>query len=125
MLQPLFGIAVLIGLAYALSTKRQAVRWRPVMVGLAMQWVLAFLVLKTDFGAVFFHGAQRFFRGLIDMSKEAGRTVLGDSALGLTEEPAVFGAIVLVTVIFFSSMFSVLHHVGIVRVIVGGMARMR
>ena len=123
MFQPLFGIAVLIALAYALSTKRKAVRWRPVFVGLGLQWTLAFLVLKTNFGLMFFDGAQRFFRGLIDMSKEAGRTVLGDTALGFDEQPAVFGAIVLVTVIFFSSTFSVLHHVGIVRLIVGSMAR--
>jgi len=123
MLQPLFGIAVLIALAFALSTNRRAVRWRPVAVGLVLQWALAFLVLKTSAGLVFFDGAQRFFRGLIDMSKEAGRTVLGDTVLGFDDQPAVFGAIVLVTVIFFSSTFSVLHHVGIVRLLVGGMAR--
>lgn len=123
MLQPLFGIAVLIALAYALSTNRRAVRWRPVAVGLLLQWILAFLVLKTNAGLWFFDGAQMFFRGLIDMSKEAGRTVLGDNVLGFDEQPAVFGAIIIVTVIFFSSTFSVLHHVGVVRLIVGRMAR--
>ena len=123
MLQPLFGIAVLLALAFALSTNRRAVRWRPVAVGLILQWLLAFLVLKTSAGLVFFDGAQRFFRGLIDMSKEAGRTVLGDTVLGFDDQPAVFGAVVLVTVIFFSSTFSVLHHVGMVRLLVGGMAR--
>ena len=123
MLQPLFGIAVLLALAFALSTNRRAVRWRPVAVGLILQWLLAFLVFKTSAGLVFFDGAQRFFRGLIDMSKEAGRTVLGDTVLGFDDQPAVFGAVVLVTVIFFSSTFSVLHHVGMVRLLVGGMAR--
>ena len=123
MLQPLFGIAVLLALAFALSTNRRAVRWRPVAVGLILQWLLAFLVLKISAGLVFFDGAQRFFRGLIDMSKEAGRTVLGDTVLGFDDQPAVFGAVVLVTVIFFSSTFSVLHHVGMVRLLVGGMAR--
>jgi CNT family concentrative nucleoside transporter len=123
MLQPLFGIAVLIALAFALSTNRRAVRWRPVAVGLLLQWVLAFLVLKTNAGSWFFNGAQAFFRGLIDMSKEAGRTVLGDHVLGFDDQPAVFGAIIIVTVIFFSSTFSVLHHVGMVRLLVGRMAR--
>jgi CNT family concentrative nucleoside transporter len=123
MLQPLFGIAVLIALAFALSTNRRAVRWRPVVVGLLLQWVLAFLVLKTSAGSWFFDGAQKFFRGLIDISKEAGRSVLGDNVLGFDDQPAVFGAIIIVTVIFFSSTFSVLHHVGIVRLIVGRMAR--
>jgi CNT family concentrative nucleoside transporter len=49
--------------------------------------------------------------------------VLGDNVLGFDDQPAVFGAIIIVTVIFFSSTFSVLHHVGIVRLIVGRMAR--
>lgn len=122
-LQPLFGIAVLLGLAWAISDARRKVRWRTVGVGLAMQWVLAFVVLKTSFGRWFFDGAQAFFRGLIDISKEAGRNVLGESSLGLDGSPALLGAVVLVTVIFFSATFALLHHVGIVRLIVGGMAR--
>lgn len=124
MLQPLLGIGVLVALAFALSLDRKSVRWRTVLIGLLLQWALAFLVLKTALGTAFFDGAQRFFRGLIDISKEAGRGVLGDSTLGFDGEPAVFGAVVLVTVIFFSSTFSLLHHIGFVRLLVGRMAWM-
>jgi len=122
-LQPLLGIAVLLGLAWAMSDARRQIRWRTVAVGLGLQWLMAFLVLRTGFGRWFFDGAQSFFRGLIDISKEAGRNILGPSALGLDGSPALLGAVVLVTVIFFSSTFALLHHVGVVRLIVGGMAR--
>jgi CNT family concentrative nucleoside transporter len=122
-LQPLLGIAVLLGLAWAISDARRQVRWRTVAVGLGLQWALAFLVLKTGFGRWFFDGAQRFFRGLIDLSKEAGRDILGEGPLGLDGSPALLGAVVIVTVIFFSASFALLHHLGVVRLIVGGMAR--
>ena len=42
-LQPLLGIAALIGFGWLISTDRRAVRWRPVFAGLALQWLLALL----------------------------------------------------------------------------------
>ncbi|MFK5956124.1 MAG: nucleoside transporter C-terminal domain-containing protein, partial [Planctomycetota bacterium] len=122
-LQPLFGILVLIGLAFALSEARKSIRWRTLAVGLALQMLLAFLVLKTVAGKWFFQGSQSFFNGLINIAKQAGRGVLGDHVLGFGEEPAVLGAVVLVTVVFFSSVFAVMHHLGLVRLIVGFMAK--
>lgn len=122
-LQPLLGIVVLVCLAVALSERRKAIRWRILGVGFLLQLGLAFLVLRTTFGKWFFEGAQAFFQGLISIAKEAGRGVLGDGPLGFAEQPAVLGAVVLVTVIFFSSTFALLHHVGIVRLIVGVMAK--
>jgi len=85
--------------------------------------LLAFLVLKTVAGKWFFQGSQSFFNGLINIAKQAGRGVLGDHVLGFGEEPAVLGAVVLVTVVFFSSVFAVMHHLGLVRLIVGFMAK--
>lgn len=123
LLQPLVGILVLIGLAYAMSDSRRSIRWRTLAVGFGLQLTLAFLVLRTAAGEWFFRGAQSFFQGLIEIAKEAGRNVLGDGPLGFAEGPAVLGAIVLVTVVFFSSVFALLHHIGVVRLIVGGMAR--
>ena len=99
LLQPLVGILVLIGLAYAMSDSRRSIRWRTLAVGFGLQLTLAFLVLRTAAGEWFFRGAQSFFQGLIEIAKEAGRNVLGDGPLGFAEGPAVLGAIVLVTVV--------------------------
>lgn len=122
-LQPIFGTLVLIGIAFAISESRKSVRWRTLVVGLGLQMLLAFLVLKTAAGKWFFQGAQSFFNGLITIAKEAGRGVIGDGPLGFDEEPAVLGAVVLVTVVFFSSVFAFMHHLGLVRLIVGVMAK--
>ena len=122
-MQSLFGILCLLGLAYLLSNSRKSINWRTVISGLALQWVLAFIVLKTSFGALFFDGAQKFVRGLIDIAKVAGKDIFGEATLGLDGGHAVFGAIVIVTVVFFSAMFTLLHHLGFVKILVGSMSK--
>ena len=88
-MQSLFGILCLLGLAYLLSNSRKSINWRTVISGLALQWALAFIVLKTSFGALFFDGAQKFVRGLIDIAKVAGKDIFGESTLGLDGGHAV------------------------------------
>ena len=46
----LLGLITFIGLAYALSTDRRAIRWRTVAWGLGLQIVFAFLVIKWTYG---------------------------------------------------------------------------
>ncbi len=123
-LQPLLGLPVLVALAWMLSTDRGAVRWRPLLGGLVLQFLLALVVLRTRAGEVFFDGAQHFFLALIDFAKNGSRSIFGDAALGFGDGPPLLAVLVVVTVVFFSSLFAVLHHLGIVRWIVGGMARL-
>ena len=46
----LLGLIVFLGLAYAFSTDRRAIRWRTVAWGLGLQIVFAFLVIKWNAG---------------------------------------------------------------------------
>ena len=48
-MQALLGIAALVGFAWALSESRREVRWRMVGVGLVLQLVLAFVLLRVPF----------------------------------------------------------------------------
>ena len=122
-MQSLFGILCLIALGWLMSVDRAKIQWSIVFKGVALQWVLAFLILKTSFGGIFFDGAQAFVSTLINIAKAAGKGVLGESALGLDGSPAILGAVVIVTVVFFSAMFAMFQHIGLVRLLVGGMAR--
>ena len=122
-LQSLLGIIVLIGFGWLISVDRKQVRWRPVFMGLLLQWILALLVLKTPFGEAFFDGAQRLFKGLINVAKEGAKEVVGPNGIGLDGNAPILAMLILVTVIFFSSLFSILHHLGVVRLVVGGMAK--
>lgn len=51
------GLITFIGLAYAFSRNNKAVKWRPVIWGVALQIVLAaVIVLRTSFGFRSFPG---------------------------------------------------------------------
>ena len=76
-LQPVLGIVALLGLGWLMSVDRRAVRWRPVLVGLALQWALALVILRTPVGPRFFDAAQTLFRNLIDLAKQGAKDVVG------------------------------------------------
>src|SRR4028119_878779 len=49
----LLGLAVILGVAFLVSSNRKAIQPRVLMWGLALQFSFAFLVLKTGFGGLF------------------------------------------------------------------------
>ena len=49
-LQPIFGAAVILAIAYACSTNRRAIYWPTVAWGVGLQVVFAIIVLKTSVG---------------------------------------------------------------------------
>src|SRR5262245_60261674 len=56
-IQPIGGLAVILAIAYCLSSARRAIDYRTVGWGLALQFAFAIIVLKTDLGRVVFQGA--------------------------------------------------------------------
>ena len=44
------GILIFIGISYAFSVNRRAVRWRIVAWGLGLEFALALVILKTPWG---------------------------------------------------------------------------
>ena len=117
----LLGLAVLLGVAYTLSTNRRAIRWRTVLWGLSLQVLFAFLVLKWDFG-------QRVLRlGAGGVTSLLGHSVDGSSMVfGKLGDPSsplqVLAFAVLPTIIFVSALFAALYHLGIMQWVIRGFA---
>ncbi len=126
----LLGLALLFGVAWLASTNRRAVRWRPVAVAFALQVAIALLVLRTPFGAAFFGLVNELAVAFIS-SADAGIDFLFGSwperVLGPQGEPIrlpyVFAVRVLPVLIFMSSVFQVLYHLGVLQRVVDWMAR--
>ncbi|MGB7329075.1 MAG: nucleoside transporter C-terminal domain-containing protein [Rubripirellula sp.] len=114
------GLFVFIFFAWVISTDRKRFPVRVVVGGLALQLVLAFLVLKTETGRNVFVKIGEAFEKVMD-TVAAGSGFLfsarGDETLLTT---FAFG--VLPTVIFFSSLMSILYHIGIMQRLVWVMA---
>src|SRR5689334_20430790 len=51
-LRGVFGIVLILGLAWAISTNRRAISGRVLFWGLTLQWAFALLVLRVPAGAV-------------------------------------------------------------------------
>ncbi len=115
------GLAVLIAITWAFSNNRGRVDWRLVATGLALQLLIAGLVLLTPWGASVFDALSSGFVRLLGFTTEGARFIFGDFT-----DPAKFGFVfafqVLPTIIFFASLMSVLYHLGVMQKIVQGMA---
>ncbi|MFZ5952318.1 MAG: NupC/NupG family nucleoside CNT transporter [Candidatus Rifleibacteriota bacterium] len=134
----LIGIPIQIGICYLLSTNRRKVDWKLVGWGLGLQFVFAFLILKTSVGEIFFNylndavvrllsftkdGASFVFGGLINFTVPV--TIEGPlppdapAALANLKMVAHTGAFfafqVLPTIIFFSAFMAILYHMGIMQ----------
>ena len=134
-LNGLFGLAVLVGIAYVFSADRRAVNWRLVLSGFLLQFLFAILILKGDelgalFGPLgwlkqFFAIVSEGFVKVLAFTTEGAKFVFGNLAIGPPAEGNLgffFAFQVLPTIIFFASLMSVLYYLGVMQRIVQGMA---
>ena len=117
----LVGLAVIVGVAYAVSTHRREIKLRVLAWGMALQFGFAVLVLRTDFGKVF-QAVGAGVNAMLEFAEVGSQFLFGP--LGAKSGPfgVVFAMQVLPIVIFIASFFSVLYYLGIMQVIVRGMA---
>lgn len=117
----LFGLSVLMLIAWLFSSDRRSVNWHTIVAGLALQIVFALLVLKTDWGQQLFGSIGKFFVVLIEFTDQGSQFVFGE-LVNTNNFGVIFAFKVLPTIIFFSSLMAVLYHLGVMQKIVSGMA---
>ncbi|MCX6598809.1 MAG: NupC/NupG family nucleoside CNT transporter [Acidobacteria bacterium] len=118
----LLGLLAIVGAAYAFSTDRRAIRPTVVMWGLGLQFLFAFLVLKTGFGQIF-QAASAGVNALLRYAEE-GSVFLFGPILGKDSQQfgVVFAFQVLPIIIFIAAFFAVLYYFGVMQLIIKGMA---
>lgn len=131
-LMGLVGIATMLGIAYALSHDRKRINWRMVAAGVALQIALGMLVLWTVPGQWLFTFANTVITGLLSFQEKGARFVFGNlvqnevplagGATGVAQTGAFFAFSVLPTIIFFSSLMTVLYYLGVMQLVVQGIA---
>ncbi len=116
------GILAVLLAAWLGSTDRKHIRWRTVAWGLGLQVTFAFLVLRFDYG----QRAMTWAGGVVNAmlaSTVAGTKVLF-GPLGVPGGPmgSIFAFQVLPTIIFISAFFALLYHIGVMQILIRGMA---
>ena len=115
------GLVCILALCFLLSTHKKAIKPKVVLWGLSLQFAFAFLVLKTSFGKVF-DAASAGVNAMLHFSEAGSRFVFGD-ALGSNQQfGVIFAFQVLPIVIFIASFFSILYYLGVMQLLVKGMA---
>lgn len=109
----LFGLVVFVGLCYVFSVDRRAVKWPPVLWGIALQLVFGILILKTTPGLAVFKFWGDLVTQFLNFSDAGAKFLFGDN---FADHFIAFK--VLPTIIFFSSFISLLYHYGILQRVV-------
>ncbi|MBK9390608.1 MAG: NupC/NupG family nucleoside CNT transporter [Bacteroidetes bacterium] len=125
----IFGIIIILGLAYLWSNNRKRINYRLVITGLLLQVVLAVFILKIPLGQEIFFWLGKAINKLLDFSKEGGLFVFGDLTRVTEILPAgivksgVFLFILLPTIIFVCVLVAMAYHVGLMQRVIAVLAR--
>ncbi len=134
-LRGVFGIALLLGIAFLFSNNKKKINWRLVIMGLAIQFTIAVFIIKGEAMAQFFaplgwpielfRFVSKFFVLVLNFTSEGAQFVFGPLGIGPGNEGSMgmfFAFQVLPVIIFFASLMSVLYYLGIMQKIVQAMA---
>ena len=118
----ILGILAVLLAAYLGSTNRRQIRWRTVIWGLGLQFCFAFLVLRFDYGQRAMTWAGGVVNAMLASTAAGTKVLFGALGTPNTSLGSIFAFQVLPTIIFISAFFAVLYHIGLMQIIIRGMA---
>ncbi|MDH3653511.1 MAG: NupC/NupG family nucleoside CNT transporter [Myxococcales bacterium] len=105
------GLFALVGIAWLFSRHRESVPWRVIGWGIGLQVSFGVLVMKTDLGLRLFSILNDLVLALLGFTAEGTEFIFGDFA----SEKFTIAINVLPTLIFFSSLMTILYYLGIMQ----------
>ncbi|MBY4597822.1 NupC/NupG family nucleoside CNT transporter [bacterium BD-1] len=117
----LFGLSVLIGIAWLFSNNKGAVDWRLVLTGITLQIGFAALVLLVPGGREVFDWLGHGFVKILEFVSAGSNFIFG-SLMDTSKFGFIFAFQVLPTIIFFAALMGVMYHLGVMQAIVRAMA---
>ncbi len=118
----LLGLLVILGIAVLLSIDRKHFPWRIVAWGIALQVILAFVVLRTGPGRFVFDGARKAFELVLEFSAQGAQFVWGPLG-NVGEMGFIFAIQISATIILVSAVTALLYHIGLMQLIVYVLAK--
>ena len=139
----LLGVFVFVFCAWLLSENRKKIAWRTVAWGIGLQFIFGVIVLHPSMQQYFFSAVSKGVEQLLSFSEEGAKFVFGtmeahqvtmvNPVTNEGESQTFMGTvapsfkniafwIIFPTIIFFSSLMSILYHLGVMQRIVSGIA---
>ena len=110
----IFGVFVVLGIAFLFSNGKKSINYRTIFVGLAIQVTFAFIVLKWSAGRAGLKWFSEKVQNVIDYAGDGVSFLFGPIA-DAKGFGFVFAFQVLTIIIFFSALISVLYYLGIMQ----------
>ena len=124
----LIGIFTIFLIAYIASYDRKKIKWRPVIVGFALQFLLAFLTMRTEVGTFVLLKMSGAANEVIAQANEGIKFLFGGMYTPESNIVFVMAFNVLPIIIFFSSLIALLYHIGVMQLFIkylgGGFAKL-
>ena len=117
------GIVAILLFAFLFSTNRKAIRVRTILVGLALQFIFAVLVLRVSYGVRFMTAAGDAVDRLLSYSFAGSQFLFGDLGAKMSKFGVIFAFQVLPIIIFIAAFFSILYYYGVMQFIIRQLAK--
>ena len=135
-LRPVLGLLAFISLGWLFSSNRKQINWPLVVSGIALQFIIAVLVLRVPAVSSAFQSVASGFTLLLSYSEKGAEFVLGpwpadvyvgtgtgaDGAMTFSRIGFIFAFRVLPTILFFSAFSSALYYLGLLQLVVKSFA---
>ena len=122
LLRGALGMAVLILISFLFSSNRKAINWKTVGIGLSLQLLIAIGVLKVPFVQYAFEKVGGIFVSILEFTRAGSQFLFEGLVVDMDTFGYIFAFQVLPTIVFFSALTSVLYYLGVIQIVVKGMA---
>lgn len=125
----IFGVILILGIAFLFSNNRKAINYRTVGVGLGLQFLLALFILKTSLGKEIFSTLGAWVTRIIDFSNDGAMFVFGPLAQTDLVQKAfggggfIFFFKIIPTIIFVAVLVNIFYYFGIIQFIIKWLAK--
>ncbi|UOE95303.1 NupC/NupG family nucleoside CNT transporter [Alkalihalobacillus sp. LMS39] len=123
----IFGMFIVLSIAFLLSNKKKSIKLRTILGGLGIQLFFAFIVLQWETGREALKWFTLRVQNVIDYAGEGIGFLFGSLADG-EQFGTIFAFHILPVIIFFSALISVLYYLGImqwfIKIIGGGLSKL-
>lgn len=120
----IFGIIIILGIAFLMSNNRKAINYKTISTGLVLQVLFAVFIFKVPLGKTIFLNLGFFIQKILEFAKQGGAFVFGPlmtehkitAVFG--EGAQVFALQLIASLIFMMILVNILYYYGIMQRIV-------
>ena len=114
----ILGIVLVFAISWLISYNRKAIKWKSIGIMLAVEFIIAFIIVKVPLGQKVVTVASNAITAVINCGNEGLSFVFGDLFTGGTTGMYIFIVQSLGNIIFVSALVSALYYLGVIGFVV-------